>query len=248
LLYENLSHLTHSVDSQILFKIHAAAYYKQSNLNSNAIHVLKSINTNNLSDSLKFIIKYQTALNYYLLNELTQSQNELIILYNIIHDTLLHYKAYPLNTIILNELYNWNEAKKLLLKYNCVYFKDTQQKFIHQKNIDSLYNTKNIPKLKNVRKAITLSTFIPGLGQMYSKNYSEGIIAFFTNTSIALLTITGIYYQYYFTSIIAGSSLLAKFYTGNISRAEYSAMKHNYFVSKKFNDNVKNYIINTYLK
>lgn len=249
LLYEKVSYITDSDSISVTAKIISADFYKKSHQYSEAIYLLKSINVANQNDSVKYTIKYQSALNYYLMNELDFAKSEILNLYYLVKDTTLHYKAYPLSALIFNELYEWPEAKKLLLKYNSFLFRNNLHNLdTYQDSINILYNPQSLPQLKKTKKAILLSTFIPGLGQVYSKNYLEGTLSFISCSSIILLTLTGIYYQYYFTSIISGSSLWAKFYTGNISRAEFLSNQYNYLISKEYNRKLKEFIVNKYLK
>lgn len=249
LLYEKMSYTSLHTNSQIQYKIQSAEYYKQSQQFEYAIQLLHSINLNDLSDSLRYIILYQTALNYYLKNDLNYAKSELTAMYYLISDSAFHYKSYPLFAIILCEMYDWNDAYITLKKYNNYYFKDDAVSLKkHNFIIDSIFDKKHIPVLKNVNKAITLSTFIPGAGQIYSKNYSEGIISFLLASATLGITAVGIYYQYYFTSLIAGSSLWAKFYTGNLHRAEFLAKKYNYKRSYTFNSAIKEFIVQTYFK
>ncbi|GAB4209028.1 MAG: hypothetical protein Fur0023_21020 [Bacteroidia bacterium] len=249
LLYEKASFLSDNESESDSLKIISANYYKFASHHSDAIDILKNINITNKNDSLKWWIKYQIALNYYLLNDLASAKNELTAIYFLIKDSAFHFKSYPLHILILNELYEWQESKKLLAALNNYIFKQDSKILIYNTHIiDSLYDKKNLPKLKNPHKSVMLSTFIPGAGQIYSGNLLEGSISFLSCASIAFLTLVGIYYQYYFTAIIAGSSLWAKFYTGNITRAEFLAQKHNYVKTKSYNQHLKNFVIQNFLK
>lgn len=249
LLYEKMALVSDSENLKITYKLLSAQYYKYSNEYNQAIELLKTIDLSHLNDSLKYTILYQMVLNDYLADDLKSAESECVKLYYSVHDTSLHYNIIPLHVLILNKQYKWKDAKNFLLKYNNFYFRNDSIKRMYYKNIiDSLYNSAILPKLKSVNKSIILSTFIPGAGQIYTRNYSEGIIAFVSNASIVAVSLLGIYYQYYFTSIIAGSSLLAKFYTGNLNRAEFLAHQYNLSKSKHFNTALKNFVVNTYLK
>ncbi|MEW6773934.1 MAG: hypothetical protein AB1304_08050 [Bacteroidota bacterium] len=249
LLYEQLSYSTDSIDLSDKYKCISAEFFKQAKDYNTSINLLKSIYLYRYNDSLKFYIKYQIALNYYLSDDLISAKSEIISLHYLLSDSTYIYRSYPLFSLILNELYEWEKAKQILISYNNFKYKNDTLTLKNINNfIDSLYNKNHLPKIKSIDKAIALSTFFPGLGQMYSKNYSEGIITMMSHIFIIGLSTLGIYYQYYFTSIIAGSSLFAKFYNGNLKRAEFSVKKYNYMSSKNFNQNLKNLIINEYYK
>ncbi|GAB4452541.1 MAG: hypothetical protein OHK0036_14270 [Bacteroidia bacterium] len=249
LLYEQLSYSTDSIDLSDKYKYISAEFFKQAKDYNTSINLLKSIYLDRYDDSLKFYVKYQIALNYYLNDDLISAKSEIISLHYLLKDSTYIYRSYPLLSLILNELYEWEKAKQILMSYNKFKYKNDTLTLKNINNfMDSLYNKNHLPKIKSINKATALSTFFPGLGQMYSKNYSEGIITMMSHIFIIGLSALGIYYQYYFTSIIAGSSLFAKFYTGNLQRADFSVKKYNYLTSKNFNQNLKKLIINEYFK
>jgi allophanate hydrolase subunit 1 len=154
-----------------------------------------------------------------------------------------------LNVVVLNEQYKWQQAKEKLNAFAKTDSSSNTKLFEHKKQIiDSIYSGKFIPKLKSVEKASKMSTFFPGLGQCYAKNYGEGISSFLAITVTAGAMVAGIIYQYYFTSIFVGNLLIGKFYLGGIKRAEFLTEKYNYKKSKKYNtflkDQIKQNLIN----
>lgn len=244
ILYEKLSYLCENEDQKNFFKILSADYYKKSERFESAIQILNTIDLSEESDSIVFKTKFQLSLLNYLKNDFPSAQYHLDEMYSLVKDSTYHYLSYLLYILILNEQYQWEKAKQYCLKLNeFIYSNNEDIKYKNYKIIDSIYNPKKFPKLKNPDKAIFLSTFLPCLGQFYTKNYSEGIISFLMISSISVISVVGIINQYYYTSIIGGSALLNKFYKGGIIRSEFLAKKYNYTHSKKYNEQLKQILI-----
>lgn len=250
ILFERLAFATDTINLKNKYLLYSAECYKKALQFDDALFQLKKINlTQNTNDTMFINTYYQSALIYYLKNELNNALNELTKLYYSVTDSTICINAYLLNAIIHNELLDWDNAKNILYKCNNLIFKNnTEQKLFIKRKIDSLYSQNNLPKLKKLKKSILLSTLFPGLGQMYTGNVLEGVISTFSHIFILSLTALGIYYQFYFTSIIGGSSLWAKFYTGNLNRTEYLTNKYNYQTSVSYNKKLKSFIINNLFK
>jgi hypothetical protein len=230
-------------------KLLTAASYKLAKNYSAGINHLNTINLDGAADSLIYKVKYQCALMSYLNNDLTEAEAFLQQLNYLVKDSSYIANSTLLNVVVLNEQYKWQEAKGKLNALNKMDSLNSNKVFLHKKQIiDSIYNTKLIPKLKSVEKASKMSTFFPGLGQCYTKNYGEGISSFLAITLTAGAMVVGIIYQYYFTSIFTGNLLIGKFYLGGIKRAEFLTEKYNYKKSKKYNtflkDQIKQNLIN----
>lgn len=230
-------------------KLLAANCYKLNKEYNSSISQLSSINLESASDSLIYNVKYQCALMSYLNNDLVQAEAFLQHLNYLVKDSNLITKSLLLHAVILNEQYRWLQAKETLYKLNAKTFSnDSLKRTKNERIVDSLYSIKTIPKLKNAKKAVKLSSFIPGLGQCYTKNYLEGMGSFFaTSASICIMGV-GIFYQFYFTGIVAGNLLLGKFYWGGIKRTEFLANRYNYSISKIFNNKLKEQLNPIFLK
>lgn len=175
LLYEQLSYSTNSIDLSDKYKYISAEFFKQAKDYNTSINLLKSIYLDRYNDSLKFYVKYQIALNYYLNDDFISAKSEVISLHYLLKDSTYIYRSYPLFSLILNELYEWEKAKQILISYNNFKYKNDTLTLKNINNfIDSLYNKNHLPKIKSIDKAIALSTFFPGLGQMYSKIIQKG--------------------------------------------------------------------------
>ncbi|MBA3681286.1 MAG: hypothetical protein H0W73_09005 [Bacteroidetes bacterium] len=240
IFYQKLDFFSQSETMKNEAKFSAANCYKQYNNYTAGINQLNSIGIEGAADSVIFRVKYQSALMSYLNNDLTQAESFLEQLNYLIKDSSYIIKSLMLHVFVLNEQYKWTKAKEKLGKLNNGLNLNNSEAFNFNKRvIDSIYSTKNIPKLKNVEKAGRISTFFPGFGQCYAGNYAEGISSFFAIAVIAGAMVAGVIYQYYFTSIFVGNLLIGKFYLGGIKRAEFLAEKYNYLHSKNYNQSLK---------
>ena len=245
ILYQKLDFITTSSSEKLYAKVKAAECFKKIGLYENGIDVLNKINLNGENDSVIFCVKFQLSLLNYLFNNFITAEAHLKEMNLLIKDSTYYYKGCLLHVLIYNEQYKWNEAKTLMHQANKFFYRNNlKQSIVNATQIDSIYNTKYFPHLKSPSKAATMSAFFPGLGQFYSKNYLEGSVSFITITGIAGASLFGILNQYYFTSIVAGSTLIARFYQGGITRAEFLANHYNYYKSNNFNSLLKQYCIN----
>jgi len=241
--YQKLEFFLQSESLKNEARLLAANSYKLNKNYNVAISHLNSIILNEASDSLIFKVKYQSALMSYLNGNLTVADSYLTQLNYLIKDSSFILSSLLLHAFVLNEQYKWAKAKeKLELLNKHLFISDTLKYNQIKQLLDSSYDIKNIPKLKNVDKAVKMSTFFPGLGQCYVKNYAEGITSFLALTVIAGGMVVGIFYQYYFTAIFTGNLLIAKFYLGGIKRAEFLAEMYNYKLSKGYNLTLKSKI------
>lgn len=241
--YQKLDFFSQAESSKNHAKLLAANCYKQDKNYLNGIAQLNAISTEGATDSLIFEVKYQSALMSYLNNDLTQAESFLEQLNYLVKDSSYIINSLMLHAFVLNEQYKWLQAKEKLNKLNqSLNLNNAEAYNFNKKIIDSIYSTKNIPKLKNVEKAGRISTFLPGFGQCYAGYYGEGISSFFAITIIAGAMVAGVIYQYYFTSIFVGNLLIGKFYLGGIKRAEFLAEKYNFLHSKKYNQSLKDQV------
>jgi hypothetical protein len=203
------------------------------------IQHLNTIALDEKPDSVVYKVKYQCALMSYLDNELLRAESFLQQLEYLVKDSAYILRSGLLYVLVLNEQYRWPEAREKLLRLNSALVSDPYIVHRNRSLIDSMYGEKLVPKLKNSHKAARMSMFLPGLGQCYAKSYAEGITSFLSISVCAGAMVTGIVYQYYFTSIFVGNLLISKFYQGGIKRAEFLTDKYNYKKSKEYNSFLK---------
>jgi tetratricopeptide (TPR) repeat protein len=215
--------------------------YKTLGLYEEAILSLKQIFPLGLSDTLQFNIKLQLAILNYLKSDFTESLSQLEQIEQYTKSENLKNEVLPIKVMVLNELENYDEAKKTMLKW----IVNTAPKELNDsltEVVNKLYSDKNIPHFKNTKTAKTLSYIFPGLGQLYA-GYPLGFLASLTLTSAALgYGVYNFITQHYFTTFTFNNGLFQAFYIGGARRAEFLANKKNNKLKSNFNNSIKDYL------
>jgi hypothetical protein len=232
-----------------ILNLKAAEQLKLLSRYNEAITVLAASNVQDVTDTLIYATKYEAALLSYLNGDFFTAENYLLQAKYLMKDSLLFYDSYVLNVLILNEEYRWNEAAEKLRDLNAVrnQGKDSLQS-ANKAMISSVYDSRCLPRILNKEKAVTMSTFFPGLGQTYAGYPGEGAISMGAILLTSAGAVLGIVNHYYFTSIVLGNMLIGKFYQGGIARTEHLVDKRNYLRAKAFNARAKSEILTAFKK
>lgn len=194
-------------------------------------------------DSLHFYVRMQTALCAYLASNFRDAESQLLQMDFYLNNEEYSIRSYLLRILVLNELQEYDKARETAETY-CNYL--ISQELCDEEfkaSILNLYSKKNIPRMKKVNKAVLLSTFVPGLGQLYAGYPLEAMLSsFFTLGSISLAGFA-FYNKYWISGYFAGLGLFQKFYFGGQNRVEFLVEKKNYVKHKKFNERIKNSLI-----
>ena len=204
-----------------------------------AARCMGRVNYNNLPDTLIYKSKYQYAISAYLAKDFGNAESQLLQMQFFVPDSNITYTALPLFCLILNEQQKWAEAKIKLMDYVRLSPSPQATKDSIYKEIELMYATKAIPKMKSLKKAQTLSYILPGTGQMYAGYFWEGAASAAIQLAALSLTAYCVYVHYYVAAFVGGYSIFSKFYLGGINRLEYLVGKTNYERSRKFNDIAK---------
>lgn len=231
-------------DDNVSLLIKKSEIYKEIGDYHKSLLTLERIQFSSISDSLKSVVYSQLSLLSFLTEYYQQS-----VAYA---DLALLYRGYNkdfdsmseiVKILSLNELEDYQYAYLSGIEHINNNFDNNEILDVKLKEWELLYSQKSIPKFKKPSKAETMSAIIPGMGQMYSGFYWEGM----TNLGIHLVLLGGtafaVYKTYYLTSYFAGAAVFIRFYQGGIRRSEYLAHKRNYLEKRKFNDNVKENIL-----
>ena len=104
--------------------------------------------------------------------------------------------------------------------------------------VSDFYERKLNPPYKSELTAVILSTIIPGAGKIYTKEYSDGIIAFLVTGLMGYISYTDFKADHKFRGwLFAG--LTGFFYGGNIYGSAASAQIYNAQVNFKLNSDLK---------
>jgi hypothetical protein len=141
--------------------------------------------------------------------------------------------AILLETISLNGLRKWTEAREVLLKYP-----DLAETQIKQ--IEEWY--KKPPKMKKHKVAYVLG-FIPGMGIAYAGKPMVGLLNFSINAVFLSFGVYEFINSYYITGYFVGAIGINKFYFGGRAHAKWLIDKRNVEFTDKFNNELKGKVL-----
>jgi TM2 domain-containing membrane protein YozV len=109
--------------------------------------------------------------------------------------------------------------------------------------VSDFYERKLNPAYKSELTAVILSTLVPGAGKIYTKEYSDGIIAFLVTGILGYISYTDFKADHNFRGwLFAGLSTF--FYAGNIYGSAASAQIYNAKVDFKLSSDMKLFLEN----
>jgi TM2 domain-containing membrane protein YozV len=148
----------------------------------------------------------------------------------------LNYAEYKLNLISEQELDSTLYLDYWLARFNlALYLRD-------QTKAKDIYNSHLAPDLKNAeaektlnkrrlfkseKTAKTLSTILPGLGQMYAGKPGHAAISMLLTGGSILYSAVSFTTGYYATAVLTGIPLTVKFYLGGRDNANNIVMRKN---------------------
>ncbi len=229
LAYERIIY-TENPENQSTILLKKAWCYKALGDYQNAIQNLTRIDLTALEIDQQCLVMYETALVHYLNHQYPESLRAL--------------QRYPINNehtavtkdnismlYILNycNMQDWENAKTYYQKYS-----DT-----HTSIDTNLFNKKNIPKFKNPDRARKLSTFMPGVGQIYAGAWGAGLSSIGLQLFFLGYGAYNIYQGFYLTGFSSGLALWQALYFGGLQNAEFSTNKMNEQKKQKFIGKIK---------
>lgn len=247
LYYSKAAFFSPNQEQKARLQLKASEQLKKTGSFREAASLLGSLSPGNLSDTTLYQVKYQQALFLYLESDFNASANALMQLRYLVSDSSLIYKTYLLDALILNEQFRWHEAARTLRQLNNFLNRsDPGMLAVNDTLINRIYAPQHLPRVKNLKKALKMSTFFPGLGQTYAGYPGEGIFSFGAIVFTGAAMVAGVFYQYYFTSVMLGNVIVAKFYQGGLTRTEFLVNKKNYLRTRGFNSNVRGQLVEAF--
>lgn len=207
-------------------------------------NLLSRCDLNKLSDSIKAHILFEQAFACYMSENFSQAKKRILPVLNLNTTQEIDKASIFLYSLILNELDGWEESKNNLVSYlKRAELKDENLREALIKGVISIYQKKNIPKLKKIKTARIMSFILPGSGQTYGGKVGKGII------SLSLVTLSGAFVYFNFVDQIYSSSavgvyLFSFFYTGNVNQTIDIVKNRNYKKKNKANNYLKNQLVN----
>jgi tetratricopeptide (TPR) repeat protein len=99
---------------------------------------------------------------------------------------------------------------------------------------------------KSPNKAMLISTFIPGGGQMYTGRWLSGLNAMLLDGALGYLTVDCFVKERYVTGFLVFIFPFQRYYNGNRYQAYHTAIEHNDRIDRRFEKEILNLIRKTY--
>jgi len=183
---------------------------------------------------------YEKILCNYLNESFIEARGEIEEMYFNIADSSQCNVTLILQTLVYNELQQWDQAKQTALLYAHTLL--SPQKEDMETAIYQLYAKKNLPKLKKKSVSQVLA-FVPGLAHIYAGYWAEGSVSFLLNSAILAFGVHQVWNGYYLTGYLLGAGTLSATYFGGFSRSSYLLQKRNYKRISTFNNQIKNELL-----
>lgn len=205
---------------------------KQQGLNAQAVTFLNGQIQAISPDSLAYQLRREQVLCAYLAG---QFEHTLALLDRLpyLHPTLpTPPLLMAIRVLALNELTRWPEA-------------DTAYRalaaYAHADTVQTPY--KQLPRLKSVKKAQWLSTFIPGAGQFYARKPGEAALSILVQSAGLYFGITSFLQGYYLSAWGVGAGLFGSFHAGGVRRAEVLVRQLNQQRAAAFNSQLRQRVL-----
>ncbi|MFN8357798.1 MAG: hypothetical protein U0Y10_25285 [Spirosomataceae bacterium] len=187
-------------------------------------------------DSLQYSLRYETILCAYLSGQYEEAYSQVQQLKHYLQDSTLWAKVGFLEVLSLVDMGNYDEAKQVLKRY-CVANgrADTP--------VDSLFLKVGKKQFKNLNKAKTLATFMPGAGLVYAGSIREGVTSLALQAAALGYGVFSILDGYYFSGFLTGFGLFQAFYFGGIRRTESILIQHNQAKRAAFSKQIRQLVL-----
>jgi TM2 domain-containing membrane protein YozV len=224
--------------------LHKTECLKQQGLFDRIEPMLRRVSNIQMSDSLKFVLLYEKSLGCYLSENFDKAEQLLLPVFNIEINTVQLHASKILYSLILNEMGRWMEASSVLtaaINSDVTLTDDEKQKGLTI--VADLYSKKNMPVLRSIIKARTLSLLFPGLGQLYNGNTGTAALSF------TFVSLSGLYIAYniinttYLTAATSGAYLFLYFYFGGVNQANVLVPQKNYYKKTNYNNYLRKSLV-----
>jgi len=220
------------------YKYKKALCYKHLGNFGQALTELQPMYFSNSNDTLYKLVCYEQALCFFLNGEPKKALWKIDEYFHRSSDSISKSDFMPIRILSLNDNSQWEEAKACFFQFIHLQNFPAKKEAELSQTVESLYNKKNLPKIRSIKKAENLSRFFPGSGQIYAGKTGEGIVNFLLNASVLAFSAIQVLDGFYITGYFAGLGFFNKTYHGGIKRAGILATQKNEELFVNFNSNV----------
>lgn len=183
---------------------------------------------------------YEKILCYYLSGAFLEAQSTIEDMYLSLPDSTLTAPTLIVQTLLYNELQQWDKAQQKALLYAKTF--PSSQRESKEAIIKQLYAKENLPKLKREKLGKVLA-FVPGLAHIYAGHWAEGSVSFLLNSAILAFGVYQVWQGYYITGYLLGAGTLSATYLGGFSRSAQLLQEYNKKSICSFNDHAKKILL-----
>lgn len=206
----------------------------------------------NIGLSYKFGAKYDDAMKYFYLSEMSAQSDSLKIKSRLQRIRINILRRTTENALImLDELHNEfpNQVDSNTIAYwqgwAYIMADDWEKASLSFNKIDSEHPLKKIAnEVEDSKYSVTFATLIsyilPGSGQIYTGNYVSGFLSLGWNILLGYLTINAFITDRALEGILIGGLLWTRFYRGSFKNAEKFAIEKNIEISNEAYKYLKN--------
>ncbi|MFO8053584.1 MAG: hypothetical protein R6U19_00280 [Bacteroidales bacterium] len=233
--YERIAYLSDQSEIEVTARLEKARLQKQRYAFDKALNTLLATPIISVGDSLKAEFIYEIALCAFLQDDYQLAKGQFVRMRKQIADSSLYQNYSWLEVLALVQTREFDQAENLMYRSVENSNLPLQEKKAVKEEIEVLFEPDRLPNLKDPEKAVRLSSYFPGAGQVYAGYFFDGLLNFGLQLASLSLAVYAGYYQYYITGYVGGLAIFQSFYFGGRSRAEFLAEKHNKIEYQKFN-------------
>ncbi|MFC1725180.1 tol-pal system YbgF family protein [candidate division KSB1 bacterium] len=220
----------HKLKADIFYKI--GICYKNGGFPDNSLFYITKAIENETDNRLRNTYQFEFAKIMMKKGDYTTAKMEL--------EDLMDRKLPSSMADSVNYFLGWSEISMLNWLSAENYFKNIKKSSYNTSQLfKSCIEGKKL-KYKSAVKAILLSTFIPGAGQIYAGELLDGIIAFVLNAGIIYYLTDSILDKRYTDTALIYYFLFGRFYPANRANAYKYAVQYNIDLNKNFLKKIKN--------
>jgi hypothetical protein len=244
IIYENPGNESQKAEA-LLMKCQC---FKLQNKYSLIDNLLRRCEINSLCDSTKARILFEQAFSSYMSENFVRAKDCILPLMNLNVSPEMEKASIFLYSFILNELSSWDESRNNLISF--IRRVESENEILRDSlvsEVNGIYSSLNISKLRSINSARIMSLIVPGSGQAYAGDAGKGII------SLSMIAFSGgiIYYNVInkvYSSAIVGLYLFSTFYAGNASQAQKLVKNRNFHSRNDNNDYLRVQLSSLYKK
>ncbi|PKP22685.1 MAG: hypothetical protein CVU05_02920 [Bacteroidetes bacterium HGW-Bacteroidetes-21] len=189
---------------------------------SAALNELNRIQDKRSTDSNQLV--YMKALNEFLLGDFDNAYNLLLDIPDSARNHEIEYQILWLFT--LNELERWSDCRQILLNLS-------DSMILLKPDIEALPTRIDYTSPIKARR---LSTFFPGIGQMYAGSSAKGITSIMLHAAFVFVLVEGVVTGFYVAGAVYGLMPIFRFYIGGRQNSYTLAKDRNSDMSKVLKD------------